>query len=138
MYISNKMVKMAGLVPSGTYDAKIIKVEEHFLRDYMYDNEHRHWFIHFKIMEKNKCRKHMHSMYCCDHPGLEFSEFIEDLRQVMNIKGHKQIKAEDIVNLPVSVKFGCMLEVSNPFMKEATMKNCILKIDKCHDDIKEV
>lgn len=137
MYISNKMVKMAGLFPSGKYDAEITKVEECFLSD-LYEEEHKYWYFHFKIMEKSKCRQYVYCMECIEYPGSEFLEVMADLRQVMNKKAHEKIKAKDIVNLSVSVKLGCVVEISNPFIKEALMRNRILKIDKCHDDIKAV
>ena len=132
MYISDKMIKKAGLFPSGKYDAVINhvtvrQVEEHPGKIYPC------WYFYIDILKKDKWHPYVYCMRCDAKPNPEYSDIFEDLRQVMNLT-FESIKPDDIENLHVSIKLDCTIDVSSAFLITASMRNIILKIEKTNID----
>lgn len=132
MYISDKMIKKAGLFPSGKYDAVINYVTERYVDDY-YGDSHLCWYFYIDLLKKKKWHHYVYCMRCGASHDPEYLDVWKDLRQVMNLQIARP-NPDDIKNLCVSIDLDCMIDASSSFFKTASMRNIILKIDKTHID----
>ncbi len=132
MYISDKMIKKAGLFPSGKYDAVIEHVIVHQVEDHL-GKIYPCWYFDINLLKGEKWYPYTYCMRCGTNMGPECLSVFDDLKQVMNLPYDKP-RSEDIRNLCVSIKLGCTIDAYSAFFKTASIRNIILKIDKTHID----
>lgn len=132
MYISDKMIKKAGLFPSGKYDAVINHITERHVEDHL-GKLYPCWYFYIDLLKDEKWYPYAYCMKCGINMGPECLSVFEDLKQVMNLP-YDIPRSDDIRNLCVSIKLGCTIDASSAFFKTASIRNIILKIDKTHID----
>ena len=132
MYISDKKIKKAGLFPSGKYDAVIERVTVRQVEDHL-GKKHLCWYFDIDILKNDKWHPYLHCMRCDAKDGPEYSNVLKDLREVMNSPLERP-NPDDIRRLCVSITIDCMIDVSSAFLKTASMRNIILKIEKTDID----
>lgn len=132
MYISDKMIKKAGLFPSGKYDAVIKQITERYVADDLGES-HLCWFFYIDLLKDEKWYPYV---YCMKSGASHDPEYLDVFEDLLEATSHRFSRSDilAIKDLCVSIKLDCTIDTFSPFFRIALMRNVILKIEKTDID----